>query len=188
MRRTILRIAIVCGALAVVGPVLASDPPTPSAAPIDAAGEATPAMQAAGLCGITQSDVNDIAAYYDLAPDMQGVQAMLATPFDCSAYGGLCGALDPVEAKTYACNVWTQLEAHTSAQFIETQAVDWLGDHAGTCPPNPAKCADMCDPYGVLVCDGIEVNGNCKQLAVCDIPKLRWLLGFDDLIIEDLDP
>ena len=181
MRSTIIRISIVVTALAVVGPALASPQPI-----VEPAAEPIAAVQAAGLCGITQSDVLDIAAHYDLDPDMPAVQDMLATPFDIEAYGGLSDIMDVQEAHTYACQVWTALEAHVDPTTIQLQAAEAVEAAATTCEPDPEKCADICDPHGVLHCNGIVVGSVCKQLAVCDIPKLRWLLGFKPLIVETL--
>ena len=181
MRRTIVQITIVVTALAVVGPALASSQPAAEPAP-------TPelAAQLAGLCGITQSDVLDIAEHYDLDPDMPAVQDMLATPFDIEAYGGLSAVMDGQEAHAYACQVWTALEAHVDPTTIQLEAAQVVEAAATTCEPDPEKCAEICDPHGVLHCNGIVVGSVCKQLAVCDIPKLRWLLGFQPLLVEPL--
>ncbi|HET6583720.1 MAG TPA: hypothetical protein VFG69_09735 [Nannocystaceae bacterium] len=184
MRRTFVQIAIVTTALAAVAPALASTQPTD--APVAASATTANATQFAGLCGITHDDVLDIVAHYDLEPDPAGVQAMLAVPFDCNAYGGLCNVLDQQEAKAYACQVWGQLEAHAEPTAIELAAAATLAQGGTTCEPDLERCEDICDPHAVLGCDGILVGTACKQLAICDIPRLRWVIGFDPLIVATL--
>lgn len=190
VRSYIARCAIAAAALAVVAPVFAATSPTPPASLVAAAvpSNAEPAAAlAGGLCGITQADLDDIVEHYDLQPDMEGVQDMLATPFDCGAYGQLCGAITPQQAHQYACQVWTQLESHTSMATVEFEAHATLNEWSNLCPPDPEKCEDICDPWGVEHCQGIVVGNQCKQLALCDHPRFN-LFGFKPLVFEAAGP
>lgn len=135
---------------------------TSSAEPAPAAAQLT------GLCGMTQQEVAGIVAYYDLDPDMQGVAAALATPFDCSAYGQLCAALDPADAHAYACSTWNDLAAHASPMVVTSEAIGLLSSWSDPCTPDLDKCEAICDPRSVNHCDGIRVGLQCKQLALCD--------------------
>lgn len=188
MTRTFIQLAVVTTALAVVGPALAAPRSVASSSPMAApTSEPTPAAaQAAGLCGITQQDVTDIVEHYDLTPDMQGVADMLAVPFDCSAYGNLCAAVGAQNAQVYACETWGNFRDHRSVAYIKNVAHQQLTSWAEPCSPDLEACQDICDPDGVLLCDGIAIGGNCQQLAICDDPRLRPLFAFRHLVLQDV--
>jgi len=137
--------------------------------------------------GITPGELNGIVAHYGLDPDMEGVGEMLSTPFDCGAYGELCSALPTAKAKTYACGVWQALESHVSIATVQDLAIDYLDTHANACEADYDTCDAMCHPKDVLQCHGVKIGTNCKQLALCDDSLMR-MLGFDDLVLDELGP
>jgi len=180
MRRTIIQLAIVSTALAVIAPALAAPRATTVAAPAPettaaSASAPTPAAaQTAGLCGLTQADVAGIVDHYDLEPNWAGFAAALQVPFNCAAYGDLCSAVGAAAAETYACGVWNGLEARASLEAIQHGAVTWLGNNGTACTPNQAVCEDICDGMGgVKTCTGILVNGICRSIALCDLFVIR---------------
>ena len=185
MTRTFIQLAIVTTAVAVVGPALAAPRSVPTAEP---AAEPTPAATMTGLCGITQGDLADIIEHYDLEPDMDAVADMLATPFDCSAYGNLCAAVGATNAHTYVCDTWENFRDHESTLHIREHALDQLTTWGTTCTADTEECADACAPDGVLHCEAITIGGSCKNLVICDDWKVRPLWGFGPFVFEKQGP
>ncbi len=146
--------------------ISAQERPAPPAMPA--------AAQQAGLCGITQQEVASIVAHYELEPDMAGVADALATPFDCSAYGNLCGVLDVPDAHAYVCGVWSNLQQHEAESLVVQEANDHLVQAAETCSGDMAVCEQNCDsipPGGgaVLSCSGVRMNNKCFSIASCEL-------------------
>jgi len=170
----------------VAGPETAGAAAKAPTAPSEA--DPAPAMAAAGLCGMTQAEVQSIVDDYEFEPQAGWVAAALQQPFNCSAYGDLCEVLGPQDAHTYACNVWTALGDRIALGVISTEALDYIDEHGVRCSPDEDECAEECDELGkpVRECLGTisVLDGSCITVTWCS--SLRQVLGFEHFLVRSL--